>query len=321
MNDLASCGGKTSGAGPVAPDLSGGVVPCRGLVVKEREMSGAVDFSSNRLGYGAMRLTGAGMWGEYPDRAAGIALLRRVVDAGVTFIDTADAYGPHTNEALIRDAPHPYPAGLVIATKGGFIRGGPDYADFGAVGNREYLRQCAFLSARRLGVDQIDLYYRHTPHATDVPFEDQVGTLAELRDQGVIKRIGLSNVRTGQFRAARQITEIAAVTALYNLSERTGVGLLAAAESSGTAFSPWHPTTVTEPPGGGKRFSQALARICESHHATVRQVSIAWLLRRSPLILPIPGTSNLDHFQENLGGLSVNLTDDDVDIVTHLVPE
>jgi len=303
----------------VTADLSGGLLPCRGLAFEERGMSGAVEFTSNRLGYGAMRLTGPGMWGEYPDRAGGIALLRRVVDAGVTFIDTADAYGPHTNEALIHDALHPYPAGLVIATKGGFVRGGPDYADFGAVGNREYLRQCAFLSARRLGVEQIDLYYLHTPAATDVPFEDQVGTLAELRDQGVIRRIGLSNVSTGQFRAARQITEIAAVTALYNISDRTGAGLLAAAESAGVAFSPWHPTTVTEPPGGAPRFREALTRICETHHATVRQVAIAWLLRRSPFMLPIPGTSSLDHFEENLGGLSVKITDDDVDDLTRLV--
>jgi pyridoxine 4-dehydrogenase len=297
------------------------MLPSRGLAFEERGMSGAVEFTSNRLGYGAMRLTGPGMWGEFPDRAAGIALLRRVVDAGVTFIDTADAYGPHTNEALIRDALHPYPGGLVIATKGGFVRGGPDYADFGVVGNREYLRQCAFLSARRLGVEQIDLYYLHSPDATDVPFEDQVGTLAELRDQGVIRRIGLSNVSTGQFRAARQITEIAAVTALYNISDRTGAGLLAAAESAGVAFSPWHPTTVIQPPGGSPGFSDALTRICQARHATVRQVAIAWLLRRSPFMLPIPGTSSPGHFEEILGGLSVELTDDDVDTLTRLVPE
>ncbi len=284
-------------------------------------MSGAVRFTSNRLGYGAMRLTGAGMWGEYPDRDGGIALLWRVADAGVTFIDTADAYGPHTNELLIRDALHPYPAGLVIATKGGFIRGGPDYADFGAVGNREYLRQCAFLSARRLGVEQIDLYYLHSPNATDARFEDQVGTLAELRDQGVIRRIGLSNVSTEQFLAARQVTEIAAVTALYNISDRTGAGLLAAAESAGVAFSPWHPTTVTEPPGSAPGFSEALARICEAHQATVAQVAIAWLLHRSPFMLPIPGTSSPDHFEENLAGMSVRLTTDDVDTLTQLVPD
>jgi aryl-alcohol dehydrogenase-like predicted oxidoreductase len=170
-------------------------------------------------------------------------------------------------------------------------------------------------------VDQIDLYYLHSPAAADVPFEDQVGTLAELSDQGVIRRIGLSNVSTGQFRAARQITEIAAVTALYSISERAGAGLLAAAESAGVAFSPWHPTTVTEPPGGGPGFSEALTRICETHLATVRQVAIAWLLRRSPFMLPIPGTSSLGHFEENLGGLSVKLTDDDVDALTRLVPE
>jgi hypothetical protein len=168
------------------------------LPLREHLLQHAVTIGSdlvvNRLGYGAMRLTGAGMWGDFPDRDAGIALLRHVVDSGVTFIDTADAYGPHTNEALIHDALHPYPDDLVIATKGGFIRGGPDYADFGAVTNREYLRQCAYLSARRLGVEQIHLYYLHSPNATDVPFEDQVATLAELRDEGVIRHIGLSNV-------------------------------------------------------------------------------------------------------------------------------
>src|ERR1700722_3807358 len=158
------------------------------------------DLVVNRLGYGAMRLTGPGMWGEYPDRDRAIALLRRVVAAGTTFIDTADAYGPHTNETLIHDALYPYPADLVIATKGGFIRGGPDYADFGAVGNREYLRQCAFLSARRLGVEQLDLYYLHSATATDAPFEQQVETLAALRDEGLIRRVGLSNVTVEQFR-------------------------------------------------------------------------------------------------------------------------
>lgn len=284
-------------------------------------MDGAVELTSNRLGFGAMRLTGPGMWGEYRDRDAGIALLRLVAEAGVTFIDTADAYGPHANEVLIRDALHPYPAGLVIATKGGFIRGGPEYADFGAVGNREYLRQCAFLSARRLGVEQIDLYYLHSPNATDVPFEDQVGTLAELREQGVIRHIGLSNVTVAQFRAARQVTDIAAVTALYNISERADAGLLAAAESAGVAFSPWHPTTVTEPPGSGPGFGRTLTRICRAHHATVPQVAIAWLLARSPFMLPIPGTTSRRHFEENLGGKLVSLTSEDVDALTGLVPE
>jgi pyridoxine 4-dehydrogenase len=279
-----------------------------------------IEFASNRLGYGAMRLTGAGMWGEFPDREAGIALLRRVVEAGTTFIDTADAYGPHTNEILIHDALHPYPADLVIATKGGFIRGGPDYADFGAVGNREYLRQCAFLSARRLGVDQIDLYYLHSPSATDVPFEDQVATLAELCAEGVIRRVGLSNVSVEQFEAAQQIVDIAAVTALYNISDRTGSKLLAAAERAQVAFSPWHPTTVI-PPAGDAGFAAAVNQICAAYQATVPQMAIAWLLHRSPFMLPIPGSSSRDHFDENLLAATINLTTQDVDALTELVPD
>jgi pyridoxine 4-dehydrogenase len=275
----------------------------------------------SRLGFGAMRLTGPGMWGEFPDRDAGIALLRRVMDAGVTFIDTADAYGPHTNEILIHDALHPYPAGLVIATKGGFIRGGPDYADFGAVGNREYLRQCAYLSARRLGLDHLDLYYLHSPNAADAPFEDQVGTLAELRQEGVIRHIGLSNVSPAQYRAAQAITDIAAVTAHYNIGDRTGAGLLAAAEADGVAFSPWHPTTVADQSGTISHLAELLDPLRDRHHATTAQLAIAWLLHRSPVMLPIPGTSSLDHFWDNLAGAAIGLTDTEVQAITDLIPE
>jgi len=157
----------------------------------------------------------------------------------------------------------------VIATKGGFIRGGPDYADFGVVGNREYLRQCAYLSARRLGIERIDLYYLHNPRATDAPFENQIATLAELREQGVIRHIGLSNVNVEQFRTAREIVEIAAVTAHYNIGDRTGAGLLAAAEDAGVVFSPWHPTTVPDQSANASHFGDVLAPICEKHHATV----------------------------------------------------
>lgn len=276
------------------------------------------DLVVNRLGFGAMRLTGSGMWGEYPDRDGGMALLKRVVEAGVTFIDTADAYGPHTNETLVHDALYPYPADLVIATKGGFIRGGPDYADFGAVGNREYLRQCAYLSARRLGVDQIDLYYLHSPNATDVPFQDQVTTLAELREQGLIRHIGLSNLSTEQFRAAQEIVDIAAVTALYNIGDRTGADLLAAAEDSGVAFSPWHPTNVPNPGGNAALFNDVVAQICEEHHATAAQLALAWLLHRSPRMLPIPGTSSLTHLEENLGAAAIDLTAEEVNAITQL---
>jgi pyridoxine 4-dehydrogenase len=275
----------------------------------------------NRLGFGAMRLTGGGMWGDFPDRDAGIALLRRVVDAGVTFVDTADAYGPHTNEVLIHDALHPYPADLVIATKGGFIRGGPDYADFGAVGNREYLRQCAYLSARRLGVDRIDLYYLHSPNATDVPFIDQVATLAELRAQGVIAQIGLSNVTIEQFRAAREIVEITAVTAHYNVVDRTGASLLRDAEAAGVVFSPWHPTTVADQNSSATRVAEVLEPIARAHNAVVPQVALAWLLRRSPIMLPIPGTSSVSHLEENLRAADIELTAEDVSAIGQLVSE
>ena len=151
------------------------------------------DLTVGRIGYGAMQLTGPKVWGEYPDHDKGVALLREVVAAGMTYIDTADVYGPHSNEELIREALHPYPDNLVIATKGGFVRSGPEYADMGAVGNRHYLRQAAYMSARRLGLDHIDLYYLHTPTMTDAPFEEIIETLAAMRQDGLIRQIGLSN--------------------------------------------------------------------------------------------------------------------------------
>jgi aryl-alcohol dehydrogenase-like predicted oxidoreductase len=243
-----------------------------------------------------------------------------------------DAYGPHTNEILIHDALYPYPDGLVIATKGGFLRGGPDYADFGAVGNREYLRQCAYLSARRLGVEQIDLYYLHSARATDASFTDQVGTLAKLRQQGLIRNIGLSNCSVEQFQAAREIVDIAAVTALYNVAQRSEAGLLAAAEEAGAAFSPWHPTTVTnrgtalDPRGddhreSADRIGEVLGPICEQHGASASQIALAWLLHRRPFMLPIPGTSSRAHLEENLAAATIELTADEVDAITRLVPQ
>jgi pyridoxine 4-dehydrogenase len=279
------------------------------------------DLVVNRLGYGAMQLTGRGVWGEFPDRDAAIAVLRGVVEAGVTFIDTADAYGPHTNEVLIHDALSPYPDNLVIASKGGFIRGGPGPTHYGAVGNREYLRQCAFLSARRLGVVRIDLYYLHSPSATDVPFEAQVETLAELRAEGLIRHIGLSNVSAEQFQAARRIVDIAAVTAHFNVSGRTGTALLSAAEAAGVVFSPWHPTSLSDPGQNATHLADALGPIADRHGATLAQLAIAWLLHRSPWMLPIPGTSSLTHVVENIDAAEIDLTDDEVKTITDLVPE
>jgi aryl-alcohol dehydrogenase-like predicted oxidoreductase len=261
-----------------------------------------------RIGYGAMKLTGDQVWGPYPDHEKAIAVLRGVVDAGITLIDTADVYGPHSNELLIREALHPYPSDLVIATKGGFVRGGYDYSTLDAVGNVNYLRQSAHLSARRLGVETIDLYYLHSGRATDAPFEDQVGALAEMQQSGLIRNIGLSNVTLDQLRIAQAIAPIAAVTALFNLTVRTGADLLAAAEQDGIAFSPWHPVTLTDGPLAS-RAADVVPPIAEAHGATAQQIALAWQLQVSPQSLPIPGTTSLEHLKENLLAESIVLTD------------
>lgn len=280
------------------------------------------DLTVGRVGFGAMQLTGPQVWGEYPDRAAGIALLRGVVERGVTFIDTADAYGPHSNEQLIRDALHPYSDGLVIASKGGFVRGGFDYSTLGAVGNVNYLRQCAHMSARRLGVEQIGLYYLHSGRATDAPFEDQVGALAELRQQGVINHIGLSNVTVEQFQLATAIVDIAAVTAIYNVAVRMESALVAAAEAYGAVFSPWHPLTISDAgPQEAARIEAAITPIATAHDATVRQVALAWQLQRFARSLPIPGTTSVSHLEENLAAADLELTHAELAAITSLVSE
>jgi aryl-alcohol dehydrogenase-like predicted oxidoreductase len=270
-----------------------------------------------RVGFGAMRLTGPQVWGEYPDREGGIAVLRGVVEAGVTFVDTADVYGPHSNELLIHDALYPYPDNLVIATKGGFVRGGFDYSTVGAVGNPNYLRQSAYLSARRLGLDHIDLYYLHSGRATDAPFADQVATLAELREQGLIRNIGLSNVTVEQFEAARAIVDIVAVTAHYTVGARTGADLLLAAEATGVVFSPWHPVTLTDGPDAAAVLA-VVEPIAARHGATPRQVALAWQLRHSSVTLPIPGTTSLAHLRENLDAAAIELSADEIAAITAL---
>ncbi|HVV24938.1 MAG TPA: aldo/keto reductase [Pseudonocardiaceae bacterium] len=278
------------------------------------------DLTVRRIGFGAMRLTGPQVWGDYPDRDSGIAVLRAAVEAGVTFIDTADVYGPHTNEILIRDALRPYPDDLVIATKGGFVRGGFDYSTLGAVGNPNYLRQSAHLSARRLGVDTIDLYYLHSGRATDAPFEDQVATLAALREEGLIRHVGLSNVTLDQFHAAQDIVPIAAVTAHFNVSARTGATLLRAARDNGVVFAPWHPVTLTD----GQDTDAVLAvvePIAARHGVTPRQIALAWQLHRSPLVLPIPGTTSVAHLTDNLAAADIALSADEVAALTALAAE
>ncbi|MFJ3403965.1 aldo/keto reductase [Promicromonospora sp. NPDC090134] len=278
------------------------------------------DLTVGRVGYGAMQLTGPKVWGDYPDHDKAINLLREVVASGVAFIDTADVYGPHSNEELIREALHAYPDNLVIATKGGFLRGGPEYADMGSTGAKWYLRQAAYMSMRRLGLDRIDLYYLHTGAFTDTPFEESVETLAGMKADGLIRHIGLSNVTAEQLRTAMSITDIAAVTVHYNVAVRLGAAVRQIAEDARIVFSPWHPAAV---PGGpeGEPFHAVIDPIAAKHDVTPQQIALAWQLHRTATALPIPGTTSLTHLHENLAAANINLTQDEVDAITALASE
>ena len=278
------------------------------------------DLTVGNVGYGAMQLTGPKVWGEYPDHAKGVDLLRKVVDEGVNFIDTADVYGPHSNEELIREALYPYPDDLVIATKGGFVRGGPEYSDMSAVGNRSYLRQAAYMSLRRLGLERIDLYYLHTPAMTDAPFEEIIETLAGMKQDGLIRNVGLSNVSADQLNTALSITDIAAVTVHYAVAVRLGASVRQVAEEKGLVFSPWHPGAV---PGGdeGVPFHAVIDPIAEKYQVTPQQIALAWQLHRTPNALPIPGTTSLGHLKENVAAASIRLDGDEVAAITALAPE
>jgi pyridoxine 4-dehydrogenase len=278
------------------------------------------DLTVGAIGYGAMQLTGPKVWGEYPDHDQAIALLGEVVAQGVTYIDTADVYGPHSNEELIREALHPYPENLVIATKGGFVRGGPEYTDMSAVGNKYYLRQAAYLSMRRLGLDRIDLYYLHTPTMTDVPFEQTIETLARMRQDGLIRHLGLSNISADQLRTAQSITDIAAVTVHYNVAVRNGAAVRQIAQDDGLVFSPWHPGIVPSGPDG-QPFHAVIDPIAQRHDATPQQVALAWQLHRTPQCLPIPGTTTVEHLKDNLAAAALRLTQTEVDTITGLTLE
>ena len=278
------------------------------------------DLTVGNIGYGAMQLTGPKVWGDYPDHDKGIALLREVVAEGVTFIDTADVYGPHSNEELIHEALHPYPANLVIATKGGNLRGGPEYTDAAALGNKWYLRQAAYMSMRRLGLEHIDLYYLHQSTFTDVPYEEAVETLAGMKADGLIRNIGLSNLSVDQLRAAMSITDIAAVTAHYTVSVRLGAAVRAVAEERGIVFSPWHPGAI--PRGDeGIPFHAVIDPIAAAHDATPQQIALAWQLQRTPNALPIPGTTSVEHLKENLAAARIQLTGEEVTAITALASE
>ena len=269
------------------------------------------DLTVNRLGYGAMRLTGEGIWGYPADRDNAIALLRRVVELGVNFIDTADAYGPHVNEELIRQALHPYADDLVIATKGGLLRTGPN--EWPVLGKPAYLRQAVETSLVRLGVERIDLYQLHRIDP-DYPLEDQVGELRKLQEEGKIRHIGLSEVDVAQLEAARAVAPIASVQNLYNLADRGHEAVLERATELGIAFIPWFPVATGElaRPGG------VLDAAAEEHGATPAQLALAWLLRKSPVVLPIPGTSSIAHLEENVAAARIELTDEEFEKLSAL---
>src|SRR4051812_48524315 len=278
------------------------------------------DLAVGRIGYGAMQLTGPKVWGEYPDHDKGVDLLREVVKAGVTFIDTADVYGPHSNEELIREALHPYPGNLVIATKGGFLRGGPEYSDMGASGSKWYLRQAVYMSMRRLGLDHIDLYYLHTPAFTDAPFDEAIETLAGMKADGLVRHIGLSNVSADQLRTPMSVTDIAPVTVHYNVAVRLGPPGRTLPEETRTVFSPWHPAAI---PSGrdGAPFHAAIDPIAAKYDVTPQQIALAWQLHRAATALPIPGTTSAEHLYQNLAAASISLRQAEVDATTVLAPE
>ncbi|MGN9765014.1 aldo/keto reductase [Micromonospora sp. SD12] len=262
------------------------------------------DLQVDRLGYGAMQLTGPGVWGDPKDPAEAVRVLRRAYELGVTFIDTADSYGPFVSEMLIREALHPYADDLVIATKAGLTRSGPN--DWRPVGRPEYLRQQCELSLRHLGLDSIGLYQLHRIDP-QVPLADQLGELALLKQEGKIRHIGLSEVSVEQIEAARAITPIVSVQNLYNLADRSAEAVLEHCERNDLAFIPWFPIATGElaRPGG------PLDEISTGHGATAAQLALAWLLRRSPVMLPIPGTSSVAHLEENVAAAEVRLTDDE----------
>ena len=260
------------------------------------------DLEVNRLGYGTMQLTGEGVWGEPGDRDEAIAVLRRAVEAGVNFIDTADSYGPEVAEDLIYEALHPYGDDLVIATKAGLTRAGP--GDWRPLGRPEYLRQQCELSLRRLGLDAIDLFQLHRIDAK-VPLEEQVGELKLLQDEGKIRHIGLSEVDVDQLEEAQKHATIVSVQNLFNLTARDAEPLLDHCTDKGIGFIPWFPLAT------GKLLDAGgpLAQIAADTGAEPSQLALAWLLRRSPVILPIPGTSSVAHLDQNLGAAELELTD------------
>jgi len=260
------------------------------------------DLTVTRLGFGAMRITGDGIWREPPDREEARAVLRRAVELGVNFIDTADSYGPEVSETLIAEALSPYPDDLVVATKGGLLRPGPNRWE--PDGRPEHLRSACEGSLRRLGLDQIPLYQLHRPDPK-VPLAESIGVLVELKNEGKIRHIGVSNVTEHQLREAERLTPVVSVQNRYNSSDRSSEQLVDLCEQEDLVFLPWAPIQQSD-------RNRAVAAAAVNHGATARQVALAWMLARSPQILPIPGTRTVAHLEANIAAASIELTPEEV---------
>ena len=260
------------------------------------------DLPIHRLGFGAMRITGPGIWGEPKDRDEAKRVLKRLPDLGVNFIDTADAYGPEVSENLIAEALHPYPAGLVIATKGGFTRQGPN--KWAIVGHPEYLRQCVELSLRRLKLERIELYQLHRIDP-QVPVEDSLGELKKMQQEGKIRHIGLSEVSVLEIERAQKTVPIVSVQNKYNIADRTHETVLQFCEKQGLGFIPWFPMEQ----GKLNKPGSVLEQAAKLHKATTAQLALAWLLHHSPVLLPIPGTSSVKHLEENVAATTLKLSE------------
>ncbi len=265
------------------------------------------DITVNRLGYGAMRITGPGIWGQPPSREEAKAVLRRAVELGVNFIDTADSYGPDVSEELIAEALYPYPEDLVIATKGGLERGGP--GQWSANGRPEYLTAACEGSLRRLRLEEIPLYQLHRPDPS-VQYEDSVGALVRLKEQGKIRHIGVSNVTEEHVRKAQRLTSVVSIQNRYNVDDRSSESIVDLCEQERMIFLPWAPIQDLHD-------NPVVQELAERHDATPRQIVLAWLLARSPSILPIPGTGSVAHLEQNIAGASIKLTPAEVSSLAH----
>ncbi|UHL62730.1 aldo/keto reductase [Paralcaligenes sp. KSB-10] len=261
------------------------------------------DLAVNRLGFGAMRVTGQGIWGEPADKAESLRTLRRLPELGVNFIDTADSYGPNVSEDLIREALHPY-RGISVATKGGLTRHGPD--EWHPLGRPEYLRQCVLMSLRRLGLERIDLWQLHRIDA-QVPRKEQFDCIGQMQKEGLIRHVGLSEVQIDDIEAAAAYFKVATVQNRYNLVDRASETVLNHCEQHGIGFIPWYPLAA----GDLAKPGSLLDRVAKTHGVGPSQIALAWVLKRSPVVLPIPGTSKVRHLEENVAAASVRLSDEE----------